>query len=71
MADVAAMTEIEATASRLGVDLSTIDLDSIRLPPGDNFGIIRCVFHMLFVTARIELVMVTACLHLVCVVPSA
>ncbi|KAK4274506.1 hypothetical protein QN277_017714 [Acacia crassicarpa] len=40
MADVAVMTEIEATASRLGVDLSTIDLDSIRLPPGDDFGIV-------------------------------
>lgn len=35
------MNEIEATASRLGVDLSTIDLDSIRLPPGDDFGILR------------------------------
>ena len=42
MADVAVlMNEIEATASRLGVDLSNVDLNSIQLPPGDDFGIIR------------------------------
>ncbi|KAK0604707.1 hypothetical protein LWI29_018535 [Acer saccharum] len=40
MGDVMVMNEIEATASRLGIDQSQIDLDSIRLPPGDNFGII-------------------------------
>ena len=38
------MNEIESTASRLGLDLSSIDLHSIRLPPGDDFGILRCVF---------------------------
>lgn len=35
------MNEIEVTASRLGVDLSIIDLDSIRLPSGNDFGIVR------------------------------
>ncbi|KAI9100011.1 hypothetical protein K1719_024229 [Acacia pycnantha] len=40
MADVMVMNEIESTALRVGVDLSTIDLDSIRLPPGDDFGIV-------------------------------
>lgn len=44
MADVMVMKEIEDTALRLGVDLSTIDLDSIRLPPGEDCGIIRCRF---------------------------
>lgn len=34
------MNEIEATALRLGVDLSTLDLDSVRLPPGDDFGVV-------------------------------
>ncbi|KAH7574014.1 hypothetical protein JRO89_XS03G0240100 [Xanthoceras sorbifolium] len=41
MGDVMVMNEIEATASRLGIDQSQIDLDSIRLPPGESFGIIR------------------------------
>lgn len=41
MADDKIMNEIEAIAAKLGIDLSTIDLDSIKLPPGDNFGIIR------------------------------
>ncbi|TKY74837.1 Eukaryotic translation initiation factor 3 subunit B [Spatholobus suberectus] len=40
MADVMVMTEIEDTALRLGVDLSTLDLDAIRLPPGENCGIV-------------------------------
>ena len=35
------INEIEATAGRLGIDLAQIDLDSIRLPPGDDFGVIR------------------------------
>lgn len=41
MADVMVMKEIEETAERLGIDLSRIDLDSIRLPPGEDFGIKR------------------------------
>ncbi|XP_020206252.1 eukaryotic translation initiation factor 3 subunit B [Cajanus cajan] len=40
MADVMVMKEIEDTALRLGVDLSTLDLDSIHLPPGENCGIV-------------------------------
>ncbi|WVZ18640.1 hypothetical protein V8G54_005962 [Vigna mungo] len=40
MADVMIMKEIEDTALRLGVDLSTLDLDSIRLPPGETCGIV-------------------------------
>lgn len=35
------MNEIEATASRLGVDLTSVDLGSIHLPPGNDFGILR------------------------------
>ena len=50
MADVTVMREIEATASRLGVDLSAIDLDSIRLPPDDDFGIKRYQLFPLFAT---------------------
>lgn len=41
MADVLVMKEIEDTAARLGIDLSQLDLDSIRLPPGEDFGIKR------------------------------
>ena len=41
MADVMLMKEIEDTAGRLGIDLSLVDFDAIRLPPGENFGIIR------------------------------
>lgn len=33
------MKEIEDKALLLGIDLSSIDLDSIHLPPGDNCGI--------------------------------
>ncbi|KAF5461330.1 hypothetical protein F2P56_017440 [Juglans regia] len=40
MADVMLMKEIETTADRLGIDLSTVDLDSISLPPGQDFGIL-------------------------------
>ncbi|KAG5142424.1 hypothetical protein JHK82_018119 [Glycine max] len=36
MVDVMVMKEIEDTALRLGVDLSTLDLDAIRLPPGED-----------------------------------
>jgi translation initiation factor 3 subunit B len=38
------LNELEARADAAGIDLSQIDLDSIQLPPGDNFGIIRSVF---------------------------
>ena len=41
MADVMVMKEIEATAANLGIDLDKLDLDSIRLPPGEDFGIVR------------------------------
>ena len=41
MADVMVMNEIEATAARLGIDLSHLDLDAIHLPPGETFGIPR------------------------------
>lgn len=34
------MKEIEATAAHLGIDLDKLDLDSIRLPPGEDFGIV-------------------------------
>lgn len=44
MADVMIMNEIEATAGRLGIDLSEVDLDSIKLPPGEDFGVIRYHF---------------------------
>ncbi|XP_038695162.1 eukaryotic translation initiation factor 3 subunit B-like [Tripterygium wilfordii] len=40
MAEVMIMNEFEVTASRLGIDLSQLDLDSIQLPPGDDFGIV-------------------------------
>jgi len=54
MADVMVMKEIEDTALRLGVDLSTLDLDSIRLPPGETCGIVRSlfrVFHFILILA--------------------
>ncbi|KAM0950058.1 putative transcription factor WD40-like family [Dioscorea sansibarensis] len=38
MAEVS-MDDIEATALRLGIDISSVDLDSIQLPPGEDFGI--------------------------------
>lgn len=41
MAETISMEEIRATAARLNIDLSEIDLDSIRLPPGEDFGIVR------------------------------
>ncbi|XP_073158763.1 eukaryotic translation initiation factor 3 subunit B-like [Henckelia pumila] len=40
MADVMSMEEIHATVECLGIDLSSFNLDSIRLPPGDDLGII-------------------------------
>ncbi|KAL0464310.1 UNVERIFIED_CONTAM: Eukaryotic translation initiation factor 3 subunit B [Sesamum latifolium] len=39
MADVMSMEDIHATAARLNVDLSSLDLGSIRLPPAEDFGI--------------------------------
>ncbi|CAK9172649.1 unnamed protein product [Ilex paraguariensis] len=33
------MADIEASARKLGVDISSIDLDSIELPPDEDFGI--------------------------------
>lgn len=41
MGDVLIMNEIDATANRLGIDLLQFDLDSIQLPPSEDFGIIR------------------------------
>ncbi|XP_010525888.1 PREDICTED: eukaryotic translation initiation factor 3 subunit B [Tarenaya hassleriana] len=35
-----AAVDVEAWAARLGVDLSQVDLDSVRLPPGEDFGIV-------------------------------
>ena len=46
MVDVMVMKEIEATATRVGVDLSSIDLDSIRLPTGDDLGIVRYLYFL-------------------------
>ncbi|XP_065850558.1 eukaryotic translation initiation factor 3 subunit B-like [Euphorbia lathyris] len=40
MADVMLMNDIEARAAASGIDLSHLDLSSIHLPPGENFGII-------------------------------
>ncbi|XP_038885936.1 eukaryotic translation initiation factor 3 subunit B-like [Benincasa hispida] len=40
MADVMLMKEIEETTARLGIDLSQVDFDAIRLPLGEDFGII-------------------------------
>ncbi|KAJ6361221.1 hypothetical protein OIU78_001793 [Salix suchowensis] len=34
------LTELEARAAASGIDLSLIDIDSIKLPPGDDFGVI-------------------------------
>jgi translation initiation factor 3 subunit B len=41
MAAVLTMAEIESKAASLGIDLSTIDFDSIVLPSGEDFGIKR------------------------------
>ncbi|KAH1110972.1 hypothetical protein GYH30_009672 [Glycine max] len=40
MANVMVMKEIEDTALRLGVDLSTLDLDAIRIPPDEDCSIV-------------------------------
>ncbi|KAH0451085.1 hypothetical protein IEQ34_021777 [Dendrobium chrysotoxum] len=39
MASIVSMADIEATAKGLGIDLSAVNLDSITLPPGEDFGI--------------------------------
>ncbi|RZR94433.1 hypothetical protein BHM03_00023120 [Ensete ventricosum] len=44
MAEVVLIEDIEASATRLGIDLSSVDLDSIQLPPGEDFGIKSCFF---------------------------
>jgi translation initiation factor 3 subunit B len=41
MALAISMEGIEARARELGVDLSAVDLDSITLPAGEDFGILR------------------------------
>jgi hypothetical protein len=38
------LTELEERAAAAGIDLSLIDIDSIKLHPGDDFGVIRSVF---------------------------
>ncbi|KAK8522409.1 hypothetical protein V6N13_115379 [Hibiscus sabdariffa] len=38
-AEVVLMNEVESKAAQLGIDLS-VDLNSIQLPPGENFGIV-------------------------------
>lgn len=40
---MATMADIEAMADPVGIDLSQVDLDSIELPPGDDFGIKRSI----------------------------
>ncbi|KAI3449011.1 hypothetical protein Pfo_005676 [Paulownia fortunei] len=40
MAEVMSMEDIRATAGRLNVDLSSLNLDSVRLPSAEDFGII-------------------------------
>lgn len=35
------MEELEARARELGIDLSTVDLDAITLPAGEDLGIPR------------------------------
>ena len=41
MVDVMVMKEIEDMALRLGVDLSTLNLDVIRVAPGEDCSIVR------------------------------
>lgn len=40
MAEVLSMEDIRAAGAAIGIDLSDVDLDSIRLPPGEDFGIL-------------------------------
>lgn len=41
MAEVLSMEDIRAAGAAIGIDLSEVDLDSIRLPAGEDFGILR------------------------------
>jgi translation initiation factor 3 subunit B len=41
MADLMVMNDVQETADRLGIDLASVNLDDIRLPPGQDFGILR------------------------------
>lgn len=41
MAEVVSMIDIEATAQHRGIGLCSVDLDSIQLPLGEDFGIKR------------------------------
>lgn len=34
-----AVLDIDSRAAQLGIDWSHVNLDSIHLPPGENFGI--------------------------------
>lgn len=40
MADVISMGEIQALISKLNIDISKVDLDSVHLPPGEDMGIL-------------------------------
>ncbi|MQM15581.1 hypothetical protein Taro_048527 [Colocasia esculenta] len=39
MTAVVSMADIEDAAQRLGINLASVDLDAVRLPPGDDFGV--------------------------------
>ncbi|VFQ93689.1 unnamed protein product [Cuscuta campestris] len=40
MAEVISMSEVQATTLRLNIDISGVNFDSIRLPPGEDMGIL-------------------------------
>ncbi|KAF5760806.1 hypothetical protein HanXRQr2_Chr16g0757721 [Helianthus annuus] len=44
MAEVMSMEDIRTEAARLNIDLSGVDWNSIRLPPGEDCGI-KSVLH--------------------------
>ncbi|KAL5161562.1 Endoplasmic reticulum oxidoreductin-2 [Glycine soja] len=56
MADIMVTKEIEDTALRLCVDLSTLDLDAIRLPPGEDCGLLSHLFSCLQPLEQLEMV---------------
>lgn len=41
MAEVLPMADVDSIANRLGIDLNQVDLESIHLPPSEDFGIPR------------------------------
>jgi translation initiation factor 3 subunit B len=41
MALAISMEAIDARARELGIDLDSVDVDSITLPPGEDFDIVR------------------------------